>query len=122
LAASFFFLPCRFSVLFFYTFGQRNVFVMGIGGSEILVIILVALLLFGADKLPEIARGLGKGMREIKKATDDIKREFEESTREVRNDLNDVAKTIKSDVNEMKDTVGKEVRKSAGDINDNLKG
>ncbi len=34
---------------------------MGIGGSEILFIILIALLLFGADKLPEIAKGMGKG-------------------------------------------------------------
>jgi sec-independent protein translocase protein TatA len=43
-------------------------------GQEIFVIIIVALLLFGAEKLPDIARGLGKGMRDFKKATDDIKR------------------------------------------------
>ncbi|HPT22875.1 MAG TPA: twin-arginine translocase TatA/TatE family subunit [Bacteroidales bacterium] len=95
---------------------------MGISGSEILVIILIALLLFGADKLPDIARGLGKGMREIRKATDDIKREFEESTREVRKDLNDVTNTIKNDINEVKDTVDKDVRHSANNINDNLNG
>jgi sec-independent protein translocase protein TatA len=122
MVASFFFIISSRSVLFFYTFGQRNASGMGIGGSEILVIILIALLLFGADKLPEIAKGLGKGMREIKKATDDIKREFEESTHEVREDLKDVANTIKKDVSEVKDTVDKEVRRSANNVNDNLKG
>jgi sec-independent protein translocase protein TatA len=122
LTASFFFLLCKFGVLFFYTFGQIKFSYMGVSGSEILVIILIALLLFGADKLPEIARGLGKGMREIKKATDDIKREFEESTRDVRKDLNDVTNTIKNDVSEVKDTVDKDVRRSANNINDNLNG
>jgi len=95
---------------------------MGVSGSEILVIILIALLLFGADKLPEIARGLGKGMREIKKATDDIKREFDESTRDVRKDLNDVATSLKDYVNEVKNTVDNDVRKSATEINDKLQG
>ena len=41
-----------------------------ISGQEIFVIMIVVLLLFGADKIPEIARGLGKGMRDFKKAMD----------------------------------------------------
>ncbi|HRW62697.1 MAG TPA: twin-arginine translocase TatA/TatE family subunit, partial [Bacteroidales bacterium] len=40
-----------------------------ISGQEIFVILLVVLLLFGANKIPEIARGLGKGFREFQKAT-----------------------------------------------------
>ena len=63
-------------------------------GQEIFVIIIVVLLLFGADKLPEIAKGIGKGMRDFRKATDDIKREFEESTSDIRNDFNDVTNSI----------------------------
>ena len=46
--------------------------ILFISGSEIFIILLVVLLLFGANKLPEIARGLGKGMNEFKKATEDI--------------------------------------------------
>ncbi len=51
-----------------------------IGGMEVLLIFLVVLLLFGAKKLPELARGLGKGINEFKKATNDIKDEIESAT------------------------------------------
>ena len=48
----------------------------GIGGWEILLIFLVILLVFGAKRIPEIARGLGKGIREFKDATSNIKNEL----------------------------------------------
>ena len=54
----------------------------GIGGSEIFVIILIAIMLFGADKVPEIARTLAKGMTQLKHATDDIKNEIQRSAEE----------------------------------------
>ncbi len=44
----------------------------GIGGAELLVIFLFALLFIGPKKLPELARGLGKGIREFQKAKDDL--------------------------------------------------
>jgi TatA/E family protein of Tat protein translocase len=47
-----------------------------IGMSELLVIFILVLLLFGPKKLPELARGLGKGIQEFKKAADDVKREL----------------------------------------------
>ena len=47
---------------------------------------IIVLLLFGAEKLPEVAKSLGKGMRDFKKATDDIRRELETSTMDIRND------------------------------------
>ena len=49
----------------------------GVGIDEMFVIVLVALILFGSKQLPELARGLGKAMRELKKATDDVKRELD---------------------------------------------
>jgi sec-independent protein translocase protein TatA len=49
---------------------------INIGGSEGVVIIFAVLLLFGGKKLPELARGLGKGIREFKDASDDMKREI----------------------------------------------
>jgi len=48
-----------------------------LGPFEIVMIFLALLLLFGAKRIPEIARGLGKGIREFKDATTDIKREFD---------------------------------------------
>ena len=49
---------------------------LGIFGSEGLIIIFVILVLFGGDKLPEIMRAIGKGVGEIRKATDSIKEEI----------------------------------------------
>jgi len=48
-----------------------------IGGGEIILIMIVALLLFGGDKLPELARGLGKGIRDFKDASEGVKREIQ---------------------------------------------
>ena len=49
-----------------------------IGGQEILVILLVVLILFGGKKIPELMRGLGKGMKEYKKAVSGIEEELSE--------------------------------------------
>ncbi|MEX0821255.1 MAG: twin-arginine translocase TatA/TatE family subunit [Rhodothermales bacterium] len=49
---------------------------MSLGMPEIILIFLVVLLVFGAKRIPEIARGLGKGIREFKDATNDIKSEL----------------------------------------------
>lgn len=46
------------------------------GAGEVMFIMLVALLLFGGDKLPELARGLGKGIRDFKDASEGVKREI----------------------------------------------
>ena len=49
-----------------------------IGMPELLIILLVVLLLFGAKRLPELAKGLGKGIREFKDATKHVENEFKE--------------------------------------------
>ena len=49
---------------------------INLGGQEMLVIFLIVLLLFGAKKLPELARGIGKSMGEFKRARDDFEREI----------------------------------------------
>jgi len=54
----------------------------------------VALVLFGANKIPEIAKGFGKGMREFRKATDDIKKEFNESTEDIQKDIKDISDDV----------------------------
>jgi sec-independent protein translocase protein TatA len=54
-----------------------------LGGFEWLVIILVVLLLFGAKKIPELARGLGQGINEFKRASEDIKKEIDAGKNEI---------------------------------------
>lgn len=86
-------------------------------GQEIFVIIIVILLLFGADKLPEIAKSVSKGMRDFRKATDDIRREFEESTSEIRKDLTDVTSSLTNDVND----ISQNIKQDADEVADNLR-
>ena len=69
-----------------------------ISGQEIFIIMAAALILFGANKIPEIAKGLGKGMKEFKKATDDIKKEFDENTGDIKEDLKDITDTVKKEM------------------------
>jgi len=52
---------------------------MKLGWTEILLIAFVVLLLFGGKKIPEVMRGLGRGVREFKDAKDNVKKELEES-------------------------------------------
>jgi len=73
-----------------------------ISGQEIFIILLVVLLLFGANKIPEIARGLGKGMREFRKAADDIKREMNNHTDDIKKDLKDMDDNIKETNDDLK--------------------
>ena len=53
---------------------------MSLGAMEITVILLVVLLLFGGKKLPELAKGLGKGIKEFKKAKNDVSEEINKVT------------------------------------------
>lgn len=61
---------------------------LNLGAGEIFFIVLFILLFFGADKLPEIARGLGRGIREMKNATAEIQREIEKGATEIKRDIN----------------------------------
>lgn len=63
---------------------------MNMGGWEILLIMLVILIFFGAKKIPELARGLGKGIREFKDATTEIKDEIEEGGKNAKVDSKDL--------------------------------
>ena len=65
-----------------------------LGFTEMLVIFIVALLVFGPKKLPELGKSLGKGIREFKKASDELKSSWEEQVKDVQAPLNDVKKDI----------------------------
>jgi len=74
-------------------------------GGEIFLVVLAVLVLFGANKIPELAKTLGKGMNEFRKATDEIKREFQESTEEFKNDLKESQKDITEHVKDISQTM-----------------
>lgn len=70
--------------------------ILGIlGGQEIILIVLVVLILFGGKKIPELMKGLGKGIKEFKSATSDS---------EVGKDLNDIKKEINTVTDNLKDS------------------
>ncbi|QEE48278.1 twin-arginine translocase TatA/TatE family subunit [Flavobacterium alkalisoli] len=92
----------------------------GIGGGELFFIIMVVLMLFGSDRIPEIARTLGKGMKQLKNATNEIKSEINKSA-----DVNDIKRTftdLGSDVNRtggnITTDINQEINKVKEDIED----
>lgn len=64
----------------------------GLSMTEVIIILALALLLLGPDQLPSLARSLGKGLRELRKATDDLKGQFESEIARI--DLNEQQKMI----------------------------
>jgi sec-independent protein translocase protein TatA len=81
-------------------------FVFFISGAEILVIFLIILLLFGADRIPEIAKGLGKGIRHVKDATQEIKTEIQKSAKNKGIDTKEISEQIDSVKDEIDDLTG----------------
>jgi sec-independent protein translocase protein TatA len=85
-----------------------QVHLLFISGVEIAFILFFVLLVFGADKIPEIARGLGKGIRQVKDATSDIKSEISKTVEKQGFDLDvtkDITKDVSKGLKQMKDDV-----------------
>lgn len=74
------------------------------GFSEIFFILFVVLVLFGADKIPEIARGLGKGMRQLRDATNEIKSEIKKSAQQNNIDTSFIEKT-QNEIDKVKEEI-----------------
>lgn len=75
-----------------------------ISGGEIVFILLIVVMVFGAKNIPDIAKGLGKGMRQLKDATNDIKTEITKSAERngldtsITDDVNEELKKVKDDL------------------------
>ena len=85
-----------------------------ISGAEITIILFIAVIFFGADKIPDFARSLAKGLNEIKHATNDIKREIKSSSDSAQKD------SITKDVNNELSKVKKDLEEFSGSIKRNL--
>ncbi len=75
-----------------------------ISGAEIVFILFIVVMVFGADKIPEIARGLGKGMRQLKDATNEIKSEIQKSAEKQGIDTS-ITKEINQEINKVKEDI-----------------
>lgn len=81
-----------------------NTIAFFISGPEIIVVLLVIVMVFGTDKIPDIARGLGKGMRQIKDATNEIKKEINDSADKSKID-SQISSDIAKEINDVKDNI-----------------
>ncbi|MEK6452238.1 MULTISPECIES: twin-arginine translocase TatA/TatE family subunit [Myroides] len=86
----------------------------GIGGGELFFIIVIILMLFGSDKVPEMARTFGKFMAQLKNATNDIKQEINK-TADQSGITKDIKETFDVDINPMKD-IQQEIEKQKEDL------
>jgi TatA/E family protein of Tat protein translocase len=84
-----------------------------LGFGEIFVIFVLVLLLFGADKIPEFARSLGKGIRMVKDATDGVKRDIQSSVDEVKTDMDKNMASVRKDLEPI-NSVHKQVKHDVG--------
>ena len=74
-----------------------------ISGAEIVFVFFIVLLVFGADKIPSIARTLAKGMTQVRQATNDIKSEIQKSVdTDIENTTKSIAQDFKKEVDEVK--------------------
>ena len=76
--------------------------ILFVSGGELVLVMLLALLFFGSKAIPDIAKTLGKGLREFKKATNEIQRELNAQTSDIKRDINDVTSTVNKETTEIK--------------------
>ncbi len=89
----------------------------GVGTSELVIILIIALLILGPKEIPKVARTIGKGMRELQRAKDELKKniEFEDDPiSDIKSDLTDM-------INETKEDIQSEFKSPASDDKKNLR-
>lgn len=90
-----------------------------ISGGELMVILLAAFIVFGPSKIPEIARKIGRGMNEIRRASDEIKREITKETRKVEKEISFEGSVFK-DMKKTADEIREDFENTARPLNDNM--
>jgi len=91
----------------------------GIGMPELIVILVIALIVIGPNKLPDIAKSLGKGLAEFKKASDDFQRNIQEETRKA--DILDAQKQETQKAEASSETAQESTQESAQQSDDSKK-
>ncbi len=81
-------------------------------GGEIIVILLVILILFGSEKMPHLARTVGKGLREFQKAKDEIQNELTRTVSDLSEGIEEVADSYQKEIDELKRDFNREISHS----------
>lgn len=90
---------------------------LDVSGGELLIIMLVVFLVFGPEKMPEMARKAGRLMNQMKKASNDLTREFKKETSILENEI----KSAQSKVNEQVASVNREFNSTKAEVARNMK-
>lgn len=86
---------------------------LDVSGGELLIIMLVVFLVFGPEKMPEMARKAGRLMNQMKKASSDLTREFKKETSVLQNEINAVQSKVKDQV----ESVNREFNRTKAQVN-----
>lgn len=89
---------------------------LDISGGELLVIMLVVFLVFGPEKMPEMARKAGRFMNQLKKASNDLTREFKKETAVFENEINTVQKKVTDQVESVSREIVRTKRQVVSDL------
>jgi sec-independent protein translocase protein TatA len=81
-----------------------NIIPIFISGAEIAFILFILVMVFGADKIPDIARGMGKGMKMLRNASNDIKTEIQKSAEKQGIDT-DISKDVRGEIDKVKEDI-----------------
>ncbi|APS39054.1 Sec-independent protein secretion pathway component [Salegentibacter salinarum] len=81
-----------------------NIIPLFISGAEIAFILFILVMVFGADKIPDIARGMGKGMKMLRNASNDIKTEIQKSAEKQGIDT-DISKDVRGEIDKVKEDI-----------------
>jgi TatA/E family protein of Tat protein translocase len=84
-----------------------------LGFQEIIVIFMIALLVFGPRKLPELGKSLGKGLREFRKATNDLKSSWDEQVRDIDKDVKETRRDFSKIGQDVRNTIHQPDKKKA---------
>lgn len=85
---------CRAFVLLCLSMTGSIILFLGISGGEIFIILLFVLIFFGADQIPGIARTMGRTIRQVKDATQDIQRDLEDATRSAQREVKETRRSL----------------------------
>jgi len=99
---------------------QNPYLIFDFGGGEIMIILLFIIMFFGSKRIPEIARTLGKGIKEVRNATNEIKREIRDQSIDAESSASNMTKGFYDPAKEIKDVAGS-VKRGFNDLVEEVK-
>lgn len=96
---------------------QAAILFLNLGAGEVFIIILIIVMFFGTKNLPQLARGLGKGIRDFREAAGNIQREIQEGAEEMKKTVN-----LQEEIDELKaatDVMKNDIQEGLNNINNN---